>query len=232
MTDALSEQRLRRRDEFLAAAAADLFAHDTRLAGLAVDVRFDRGVAHLDGDLPAPADLVLVRALLGRLDGVLAVWDRVRVAGRRPVTLDLGCGDTLQLPGSIGVDRRPGKVVAVLADLAGGLPFADRSVDSIFTVHVLEHLVDYLPLLDDCRRALRPGGVLHVLAPSWRHVNAVADPTHIRLFDVQTVKGICVREPRWSPLHVGTDGATVFADLRPCRDGEPPDPVAMGRFFD
>jgi hypothetical protein len=29
------------------------------------------------------------------------------------------------------------------------------------------------------------------LSPWWKHVNAVADPTHLRLLDTQTVKGIC-----------------------------------------
>jgi hypothetical protein len=66
-------------------------------------------------------------------------------------------------------------------------------------------------------------------------VNAVADPTHVRLLDVQTVKGICRRPggPRWYPLHVGCDGATVFADLTPLAAADPdPDPVHLSRFFD
>jgi SAM-dependent methyltransferase len=235
MTEALSERRLRRRDAFLAGAASEMFAHDRRLAGLAVEVGFDRGVAHLAGDVAQPSDLALVRRLIGRLDGVLAVWDRVRVAGRDPVILDLGCGDAPQYPENIGIDCRPAKAVTLLADLTNGLPIATASADAIFTVHVLEHLADYLPLLDECHRVLRAGGVLHVLAPSWRHVNAHADPTHVRLFDVQTVKGICLRPepaPRWSPLHVGTDGATVFADLLPCAPDEAPEPGPLGRFFD
>jgi SAM-dependent methyltransferase len=235
MTDALSEQRLRRRDAFLAGAADDMWAHDRRLAGVAVDVGFDRGVAHLTGEVSRWSDLALVRRLVGRLDGVLAVWDRVRVAGRDPVILDLGCGDNPQYPDNVGIDCRPGKAVALLADLADGVPCDNGTADTIFTVHVLEHLVDYLPLLDDCHRVLRPDGVLHLLAPSWRHVNAVADPTHVRLFDVQTIKSICLRPkpaPRWSPLHVATDGVSVFADLRPCVPDEAPEPAALGRFFD
>jgi hypothetical protein len=83
---------------------------------------------------------------------------------------------------------------------------------------------------------LRPGGVLHVLTPWWRYVNAVADPTHVRLVDVQTVKGICDRPgggSRWYPLHVGCDGATVFADLTPLADSDPtPTEEYLARFFD
>jgi SAM-dependent methyltransferase len=173
---------------------------------------------------------------LGRLDGVYGVWDRVRIAGRAPTALDLGCGDRPQYPQNIGVDVRTTTAVRVNADLRTGVPFATASVDRVFAVHVLEHLVDFLPLVDDCHRILRPGGILHVMSPWWRHVNAVADPTHVRLLDVQTIKGICRRAPgapRWYPLHVGCDGATVFADLTPLAPGDlDPDPVHLARFFD
>lgn len=231
---ALSDSRLRVRDEFLDVAAADLLAHDARLPDLDVRVQFDRGVAHLTGAAPDAATLLLVRRLIGRIDGVLAVWDRVRIDGRCPLIVDLGCGDSLQYPDNIGIDRNLSKSCAAVADLSRGLPLVDRSVDRIFTVHVLEHLVDYLPLLDECHRALRPGGILHVLAPWWRHVNAVADPTHIRLFDVQTIKGVLSPPSgrRWLPLHVGCDGATVFADLVAQPDGVDHDPAELARFFD
>jgi predicted SAM-dependent methyltransferase len=106
----------------------------------------------------------------------------------------------------------------------------------VFAVHVLEHLVDFLPLVDECHRVLRPDGVLHVISPWWRYVNAVADPTHVRYLDVQTFKGICDRgdgSPRWYPLHAACDGASVFADLAPLGPGDPgPDPAHLARFFD
>ena len=53
---------------------------------------FDGGVAQLSGEVDEQAGLDLVREFIGRLDGVFAVWDRLRVAGRAPMTLDLGCG--------------------------------------------------------------------------------------------------------------------------------------------
>jgi SAM-dependent methyltransferase len=228
-------RRLAALDSYLDTAVRDMLQHDQRTAGLQVDVRFDQGVAHLTGDLDSHHELLLVRHLIGRFDGVHGVWDRVRVAGREPVVLDLGCGDTTQYHTNIGVDRRPAKAVAVIADLSQALPFADSSADRVFTVHVLEHLLDYLPLLDECHRVLRPDGVLHLMAPWWRHVNAVADPTHLRFFDMQTVKGICSRPdgaPQWSPLHVSCDGASVLADLAPVNgDRREVDDPATSRFF-
>ncbi|HEX5541938.1 MAG TPA: methyltransferase domain-containing protein [Micromonospora sp.] len=231
----LSEKRLRIADEYLSEAFADLAAHDDRLRGLDVQARFDRGVAHLTGAVADQKELRLVRELVGRLDGVLAVWSRVRVAGREPVVLDLGCGGTKQYADNIGLDLRVAPGVDAQADLSRGLPVADNSVDAVFTVHILEHLIDFLPLVDECHRVLRPGGILHVLSPWWGHVNAVADPTHVRLLDVQTIKGICQRSdaPRWFPLHAGCDGASIFADLMPLGPDDPgPTPSHLARFFD
>jgi SAM-dependent methyltransferase len=229
-----SDQRVAAVDRHLTAACRELFAHDDRLRGMRIDVRFDGGVAHVSGELGSHSELALCKELIGRLAGVLAVWDWVRVDGREPVVLDIGCGDTKQHSSNLGVDLRATDAVDVLGDLSDGLPFATASVDGIFAVHVLEHLIDFLPLVDECHRVLRPHGVLHVLSPWWRHVNAVADPTHVRLLDVQTFKGICKRpgQPRtWQPLHCACDGATVFADLAPLHDADP-DRDRLARFFD
>ncbi|MCP2163753.1 methyltransferase domain-containing protein [Goodfellowiella coeruleoviolacea] len=229
-------ERLRLRDRFLERAVRDLLKHDARVRGLDVEARFAGGVAHLTGEVDQPEQLDAVRELVGQLHGVFGVWDRVRVAGRAPVVLDLGSGGTKQYPSNIGVDRWNAGAVDVLADVSRPLPFADACVDRVFVVHVLEHLIDFLPLVDECHRVLRPNGVLHVISPWWRYVNAVADPTHVRLLDVQTIKGICARpgsDRHWYPLHAGCDGATIFADLRPVRDGrERADQVQLARFFD
>lgn len=232
----LSGQRLSRRDTYLRESVKDMFTNDERVRDLDVATDFDGGVAHITGSVERDEDLRLVRELVGRLDGVLAVWDRVRIAGRTPVILDLGCGNTKQYADNIGVDVRRAENVDLVADLSDTLPFPDSSVDRIFAVHVLEHLFDYLPLVDECHRVLRPGGVLHALSPWWRYVNAVADPTHVRFLDVQTFKELCSRpgsDRRWYPLHAGCDGASVFADLqRVGQDAADPSPGHLARFFD
>ena len=233
---AMSTDRWALLDQYLAETALDLFAHDDRLRGLNVQVRFDRGVAHLTGELADDGEMRMVRELCGRIDGVCGVWSRVRVAGHTPTILDLGCGWTKQYPENIGVDRFETPAVDIVADLRNGVPATDQSADTVFAVHILEHLIDFLPLVDECHRVLRPGGVLHVISPWWQFVNAVADPTHVRYLDVQTIKGICDRRdgsPRWYPLHAACDGASVFADLTPLANGDRgPDRSHLARFFD
>jgi SAM-dependent methyltransferase len=230
----MGEVRQRRYDEFLAAVVAELLTHDDRVRGLDVSAYVDGGVVHLVGAVERPEELTQLRVLVGRLAGVHAVWDRVRVGGRDPVIVDLGCGDQRQYPTNLGVDLRRTPEVAAVADVSRPLPFRGASVDRIFAVHVLEHLIDFLPLVDECHRVLRPGGVLHVLSPWWKHVNAVADPTHMRLIDTQTVKGICrgPGRPPWYPLHVSRDESTVFADLTPAGPGPAPGDRQLARFFD
>jgi SAM-dependent methyltransferase len=230
-----SQARHRLCDEYLTRAVNELLTHDDRVRGLRLDVAVDGGVVHLTGEVDDARQLELFRRLVGRLAGVFGVWDRVRVAGWAPVALDLGCGDQRQYPENVGVDRRVTGSVAVCADLSASLPFRSASVDRIWVVHLLEHLIDFLALVDECHRVLRPRGVLHVLSPWWGHVNAVADPTHVRLLDVQTIKGICARpgeSRRWRPLHVACDGVTVFADLTPIDGtGAEATPVELARFF-
>jgi SAM-dependent methyltransferase len=231
-----SDRRVAHQDRFLERAAQELLRCDDRVRGLDVRVSFDGGVAHLTGDVSTVEDLARLRELLGRLAGVMGVWDRVRVDGREPLILDVGSGGTKQYPGNRGVDIMAAPGVDVVADVSRPLPFADGSVDRVFCVHILEHLLDFLPLLDEVHRVLRPNGILHVLSPWWRYVNAVADPTHVRLLDVQTIKGCCARpgsSRRWFPLHSGCDGSTIFADLRRMGGDEPaPEPEHLARFFD
>nr|PZN18128.1 MAG: hypothetical protein DIU80_23365 [Chloroflexota bacterium] len=49
------------------------------------------------------------------------MWDWVRVGGRAPVVLDLGCGEVKQDPEHVGVDVRVTKAVDVVADVSAGV---------------------------------------------------------------------------------------------------------------
>ncbi|ERR1035437_468185 len=110
-----------------------------------------------------------------------------------PVVLNLGCGVDVAA-GWINIDRSPSVLLdrvppvkhllrwlGILAaghmatwprsvvryDLRRGIPYGDRSVDAIYSSHMLEHM--YLnqarDLLKECERVLKPGGIIRVALP-------------------------------------------------------------------
>lgn len=60
--------------------------------------------------------------------------------------------------------RPESDVTDIVAD-AGALPLADDSVDLILCIAVLQHIRDYVRVLDEMARVLRPGGVTVVTFP-------------------------------------------------------------------
>jgi SAM-dependent methyltransferase len=97
--------------------------------------------------------------------------------------LNLGCGDDIR-PGYINHDvnqHRP--EVDVVHDLrALPWPWTDDSAETIRLLDVLEHLPEVVPIIDECWRVLKPGGLLHVRVPHYQSENAWLDPTHRRGF--------------------------------------------------
>ena len=61
--------------------------------------------------------------------------------------------------------RQPG-LLAVGLDAGGHLPFRDGALDGVLAGEIIEHVYDPALLLRECRRVLRPGGVLVVTTPN------------------------------------------------------------------
>ena len=230
-----SQIRQARKDRHLEREIAEQAASDRRLDGVGeVTLRVDGGVVHLGGRVQCEEGRRLLRQIVGLFRGVYAVWDLLVVGGRKPLILDLGCGGHKQVDDSIGVDFSPFSNVDVIADLERGLPFTDSSADHIFAVHVLEHVHNLIPLMNDIHRVLLETGVLHVLTPFWHHSVAVADPTHVRFFGAETFRAFCSAKngiKPFRPLAVTSTEDTVLADLQPIKDGSCPDEEELFRFF-
>jgi dolichol-phosphate mannosyltransferase len=102
------------------------------------------------------------------------VLDFVRDCGR---VLDVGCGSSrmiLDLPGAVGLDVRQNKLRwlswrrgRLVRAECQRLPFADGGFDGLIHSQVIEHLPDEPAILDECRRVLRPGGVLVLGTPDY-----------------------------------------------------------------
>lgn len=86
--------------------------------------------------------------------------------------IHLGCGGHY-IQGWTNVDL-DSPLADVHLDLRKALPYADASVDYVFNEHFIEHLTreDGISLLKECRRILKPGGVLRISTPNLRWVAA------------------------------------------------------------
>jgi hypothetical protein len=121
--------------------------------------------------------------------------------------LNLGCGINrrrlYQEPfpeGTVHIDRSDAVGPDIVWDLNLGLPMGALSergvrpgqVDEIHAYHLIEHIGVmgdtrvWFQFWRDCWTALKPGGLVYVIAPWFQHEDAVGDPTHTRLICKQT----------------------------------------------
>jgi predicted SAM-dependent methyltransferase len=83
----------------------------------------------------------------------------------------------------INLDREARAGVDIDADLEQGLPqFESGLFDFVVALHVLEHVQNFLPLMREIHRVLKPGGTLVIKVPEFPCRAAIADPTHVRNF--------------------------------------------------
>lgn len=102
--------------------------------------------------------------------------------------LNIGAGNRI-IAGAVNLDReRHRPEIDVAHDLnVLPWPFPDESFDKIVARAVLEHLrITLIESVDECWRLLRPGGVLFMKLPYWKHDNAYLDPTHHWRFSLAT----------------------------------------------
>jgi SAM-dependent methyltransferase len=111
------------------------------------------------------------------------------------VKLNLGSGTDIR-PGYVNLDIAPLEGVDVVHDLSDlPLPFEGESFEEVLCKDILEHL-DYVPVLRELHRILRPGGRLLVEAPHFSSPAVYIDPTHRTAFSVETLDFFC-REGRF-----------------------------------
>lgn len=97
--------------------------------------------------------------------------------------LNLGCG-RWPIAGCVNVDVVALPGVDVVADLercaTQPLPFDDDSVDEFFMSHVIEHISNALPLMQELWRLAQPGATMTIRCPHGASDDACEDPTHVR----------------------------------------------------
>jgi SAM-dependent methyltransferase len=99
--------------------------------------------------------------------------------------LNVGCGRNI-MPGWINLDVAALPGVDVVADLekcaTDPLPIDADSIDEFLLSHLVEHIKNVLPLMQELHRVARPNGKLVVRCPHGASDDAWEDPTHVRAF--------------------------------------------------
>jgi len=100
--------------------------------------------------------------------------------------LHLGCGNKI-LDNFINVDYYNNKYADKLVNLNEKLPYQSESIDLIYSDNVFEHIQNFLQLMQECNRVLKPNGTLIIKVPYFKSKHAFVDPTHINFFTIQSM---------------------------------------------
>jgi predicted SAM-dependent methyltransferase len=97
--------------------------------------------------------------------------------------LNVGCGRST-LPGWINLDGYALHGVDIVADLeqcvGSPLPIASDSISEFLLSHVLEHIQNALPMMQELYRIAVPEAIMTVRVPYGSSDDAFEDPTHVR----------------------------------------------------
>lgn len=93
---------------------------------------------------------------------------------RTPQCLHIGA-EIFAIPGWFNTDLDPRGEGIYFLDATLPFPFPSGSFDFIFSEHMIEHIPfsDGMKMLTECRRILKPGGVIRTATPNLRNILAL-----------------------------------------------------------
>jgi SAM-dependent methyltransferase len=129
--------------------------------------------------------------------------------GKTGLKLNLGCGDHIE-EGYINID------IAADCDLKldlekAKLPFENESVDEIYAGQIMEHINNFIPLMNECHRVLKSGSGIHgtgkliIEVPCYPAPECFSDPTHVRVFTQKSFDYFDKRSDLWKRHDYGIE---------------------------
>lgn len=99
--------------------------------------------------------------------------------------LNIGCGNH-KTEGAVNIDRSGSDLDMDLEKAS--FPFSDASIEYVQADHVLEHIHNLLPLMNEIHRVMKPGAEMRIRVPVFPTEQAFQDPTHCRYFTGSTMR--------------------------------------------
>ncbi len=100
--------------------------------------------------------------------------------------LNIGCGNSI-IPGAVNLDwiKLPG--VDVVHNLEKTpWPFKKDEFDEVRAYSVLEHVDNFVKIMEEIHRILKPNGLCIIVGPYYMHKDTFTDPTHKRGFTTKS----------------------------------------------
>lgn len=99
--------------------------------------------------------------------------------------LNVGCGRNIK-DGWLNLDCVAGEGVDIVADLeacaTAPLPLPEGAVEEFLLSHVIEHVGNTLPMMQELHRIAAPGAAMTIRVPYGSSDDASEDPTHVRSY--------------------------------------------------
>jgi predicted SAM-dependent methyltransferase len=121
--------------------------------------------------------------------------------------LHLGCGKEIK-KGYINIDKVKLKGVDMVYDLNKfPYPFENNEVDEIFCKHFLEHVEDFMKVVDELYRICKPNAKIRVIVPYFAGFGAY-HPTHRYFFTYKSFE--CFKKKYYSKAILKTLKRKIF----------------------
>jgi len=127
--------------------------------------------------------------------------DLIRSFVKGDDVVELGCGGVRTVEGSTVVDRvakgeeipfvTQSSIADIECDLNNSFPLLSDSYDTVVARHIIEHCLDPVHFMLECKRIVRKGGRLIIAVPDEDMVNGVAiNPEHVHVFNKDSLKNL------------------------------------------